>query len=200
MKKIKSNKKGVFYAEIVPQVFSYIALVLILIIFFVLFNIKGCDDGINQKITSEKNNLDVENNLMNYLKTPVEYNGETITIADIVSMVDIEEDKDKKTKIFQENVKNTFEQIYPSKSSDNQMVYNWWIRVYDKNEEPSIGKAFSYSDGKYIWGIAAPGKGYQYNTGRMCDPKGGQYSDEVSTVIVPKVNGGYVKVVFCIWQ
>ncbi len=203
MKKIKTNKKGGgFFAEIIPQVFSYLALILILLIFFMLFNIKGCSNTGTQKITSQKTTyLDTDNIVLNFLKTPVEFDGAT-TIADILSIIDVEEGEKEKTKIFQETAKNIFEEFYlpydaHKGKTRGEKSFTWWIKVHAEKEEPD---ADPVGDGKYMGGIKVPGKGYQYSTGGYCNPEGGQYSDKVTTAIVPKINGGYVKVIFCIYE
>ncbi len=189
MRKRRLNKKGVFYAEAIPQFFSYLGLILVLLIFFTLFNAKGCTkQGIEQKISSELSNLDVDVVVLNYLKTPVEVNGSPMTIADVISMIDDKGMQTERIGIFQQTAEQVFEKQYPSNHSKWKGVNPWWIRVYDSDEKPS-----QLGDSKYF----RLKEGYNYG-GYNCDPD--KNSNIVKTIIVPKVNGGYAKLVFCIFE
>ena len=189
MRKRRLNKKGVFHAEVIVQFFSYIAFVLVLLIFLTLFNVKSCGrESIEQTIDSKTSNLDAGVVVLNYLRTPVEVNGSPMTIADIISMVDNPEGKEERVKVFQQTAEQVFEKQYPSNHSNWKGAHPWWIRVYDADEEPS-----QLGNSKYF----RLKEGYNYG-GYNCDPD--KDSNFVNTIIVPKVNGGKVKVVFCIFK
>lgn len=193
MQKIYKNKKGDYFIDVVPQFFSYITLILVLLIFFVLFGIKGCGDkSAEQKIQGEISNLDANIILLNYLRTSIEIENSTMTIADIVSMVDIEEGKEKRIKAFQETAKSVFEKQFPPKHPKWNGAYPWWIRVYDKNDKPSK----ETKGAKYFRVLPLPGKGYIYGPGAHCNRLNKE--EIVKTQTIPKINGGSVDVVFCI--
>ncbi len=186
------NKKGAVVSGL-TTILLYFGFILLIIIFFFIFKTTGGPQEV--AITGHIADTDTNYALFSYLKTPVKVEGREMTIADILSMVDLEDGKEQRIKIFQEATKNTFEQLYPS---DKQIPYRWWIKVYAEDEEPKIG----LGSGKYMGGFAAPGKGFQYVTspGASCNPQGSRYNDVVSSVIVPKINGGYVKLVFCMYK
>ena len=107
----------------------------------------------------------------------------------IISMVDIQEGKSERVKVFQEKAK-VFEKLYPPLKGDLGN-YHFWIRVYDAQEVPKyITNAGKYFDETYLK------EGYTYAPGFHCDPE--QNGNEiVETILVPKVNGDHVKLIFC---
>lgn len=64
------NKKG-FIAEALVDFYSYIAFVLIIIIFFLLFSMQKCEGPVEQKIESAFEGNEAETVLLNYLRTPL---------------------------------------------------------------------------------------------------------------------------------
>ncbi|MBD3355097.1 hypothetical protein GF361_03880 [Candidatus Woesearchaeota archaeon] len=80
------NKKAQGIAFTLVDFWAYVVFVVIILFFFLLFSIKGCDaeKENNQFIKSELSNLDANLILQNYLKTSIEVNGKNITIADLI--------------------------------------------------------------------------------------------------------------------
>jgi len=95
MKIKKLNKKGVFHAEIIAQFFSYVALILVIIVFLALF--RGCTNkAIEQNIISQASNLEANTNLLNYLRTPIIMVSGEGDVADLIHQYYISDFKDKK--------------------------------------------------------------------------------------------------------
>ena len=184
------NKKGAIVTGL-TTIFLYFGFVLLLLIFFLPF--KATKGPTEVKIGGYIEAADVNYEILNYLRIPVEVDiggvKKEMTIADIVGMVDIEEGKEEKIKVFQETTKEVFERQYPYENLKEWRGVNpWWLRVYAADEEPEKS-----GDGKYF-DYRPPGKGYTYGPGANCNPG----KDIVSIVLVPKIDKGYVKVVFCI--
>lgn len=184
------NKKGAVVSGL-TTILLYFGFVLLLIIFFFIFKLsKG---GMEVKISGYIQDADVNYEVLNYLRMPVEVDiggvKREMTITDIISIVAVEEGKEKRIETFQEATKEIFERQYPYKNLKEWRGVNpWWLRIYASDEKPQKtgnGKYFEYRP---------PGKGYTYGPGANCNPD----EDVVSIILVPKINGGYVKVVFCI--
>jgi len=127
------NKKASFYAEVIAQFFSYIVLVLVLIIFFVLFNAKGCTrSDIKQDISSEIIDIDSETLLLNYLRTPIEVNKEKMTFADLIVISYMNNNYDDLEKI----TKEYLDPVYNIDSKKNWKT--WQIKIYDTSNDNII--------------------------------------------------------------
>lgn len=179
-----------------------LATVFMLILFsFFLTNILDPTNSIPKQIISGKTTNSLNLFLLDYLKTPIttdinsDSSKEKLTIADIISMVDIEDGKEERIKAFQEKSKEIIEANYPLTPEGWKGVNAWWLRVYDESESISQSK-----DGKYfstLGGDLNAGKGYIYGPGSNCNPNNPKDST-VSIITIPKTNGGNVKVVFCV--
>ncbi len=87
------NKKGQGLIEI----FAYLLALLVTMIFFILLNLPGCKGPPTQKISSENlMDLKMGYELNSYLRTPVEYEGAELTVADLMVLAfNNEEQKEK---------------------------------------------------------------------------------------------------------
>ena len=101
------NKKAAFHAEVLVQFFSFIALILVIIIFASLFSIKGCQKTINQKIASSSDSLDYDYILLNYMRSSVNINGENISISDLIIESDLTNDYTELDKYTKDYFKGT---------------------------------------------------------------------------------------------
>lgn len=163
-----------------------VAVFLILIIAFLFSMTTSFEkEKIGYEIDESNQKLSKETFFLNYLRTPVIVEGETMTIGDIISMVDVEDGKGKRTGVFQKTTKELFESEYPLKTPEWQGVVPWWIRVYDSDEEiiPANGKYFEVS----------PVRGYAYGPANCHSGNG-----DLTIYNVPKIDKGYTKMVFCI--
>ncbi len=80
----KNKKAQIGFALV--DFWAYVVFVVIILFFFILFSIKGCDaeKENNQFIKSELSNLDAKLIMQNYLRTNVEVNNKNMTIADLI--------------------------------------------------------------------------------------------------------------------
>ena len=192
-KLIIKGKKGAI-SSILSDFWAYVAFVFVVLLFWTLFTLQGNDINKIEGLGNEATKIDVI--LLNFLRTPVEIQIDSeqqqFTIADIISMVDVEEGKEERIEVFQETAENIFETQYPYRDIDEwEGAVPWWLRVYDADEIPRTGRS-----GKYFKVFRIPGEGYIYGPGVNCEP--GRHV--VSTVIIPKADKGHVKLVFCIFE
>lgn len=132
--------------------------------------------------------------ILNYLQTKVKINEREMDIADLISIIDLEENKKQKIKVFQETTQQIFEEAYPLDHPKWSGVSPWWVRVYNVDEEPA-----KIGDGKYFEVFRIPGQGYTYGPGANCDPKD-QKNNFVAIIPIQKINGNRVNLVLCIFK
>jgi len=98
MLKKKRNKKG----QGLVEVFAYLLALLFTMIFLVLFNLPSCKGPPSQKLLSENlMNLKMDYELNSYLRTPVEYEGAELTVADLLVLA-FNNDEEKKKLVNEE--------------------------------------------------------------------------------------------------
>ena len=131
------SKKASFHAEVLAQFFSYIALVLLFIIFFALFNAKGCTNAAKQDITSTQNSIDSNIELINYLRTPIKLNNKKITMADLIILYYY--DKNHKT-LLETETKNILDSL--SKPSQHS---GWDIEITIQPTNKNLIKIQTYN-------------------------------------------------------
>ena len=129
MKISRLNKKGAFQAEIIVQFFSYIALFLVLIVFFLLFSVKGCTDE-PKIISNSVREIDANIVLLNYLRTPVENRN----VADILIESNINKEYDEIDIIS----KKILDPLY------TQGGYSWSLAINSDNDRKLL-KGMDYS-------------------------------------------------------
>jgi len=162
--------------------YSYVVFVLILLLFILLFQLKKCDSE-NPDIGTKAFHTDVNIILMNYLKSSVVVEGNELSVADIISMVDIEEGRDERAKAFQQTAKEFIEPQFPQENSAWGMGPPWRIGIFDHDEKlhPSLLKSkFEKMGYEYCGSCDMVTKMYDYNV----------------EIQVPKINGGYAKIIF----
>jgi len=86
LQKIFPKKKKAQFGFALIDFWAYVVFVVIILFFFILFSIKGCnvEKENNQFIKSEFSDLDADLILQNYLRTTVEVNNKNMTIADLI--------------------------------------------------------------------------------------------------------------------
>tara|TARA_Y100000296_G_C5121804_1_gene230792 strand:- start:313 stop:981 length:669 start_codon:yes stop_codon:yes gene_type:complete len=97
-KKIRKSKKATLGDPLV-DFYSYLAFIIIIIIFFLLFNFRG--ERRIDKISSEVQNLNTNHLTLGYLRTSIVFEEKEMTIADFIvnlekEIIEIEKTKGKK--------------------------------------------------------------------------------------------------------
>lgn len=188
MSLFKNKKAGIAADDMMAALTTIIILLLLMGIFWLVMYMGRTE--VKGDVNEDKYDNNVGYLLHYFLRKPVMVEGKEITIADIVSMVDVEEGKEQRIKTFQETAKEIFKEHYPLDHPKWEGVHPWWIRVYDAEEKPT-----REGNGRYFKILS---KGYT-SGGANCDPKEIE-RNFVINVMVPKANGGYNKVVFCIFK
>jgi len=119
------NKKG-FIAEALVDFYSYVAFILILIIFFLLFSVQKCTGPSEQEMIGsfEENNAEII--LLNYLRTPIKIDSQEMIMADLINLWVI--DRQKYESKFVTQTKNSFKNI--------QGCFELRIPLYDNTINP----------------------------------------------------------------
>ncbi len=108
------NKKG-FIAEALVDFYSYIAFILIAIIFFLLFAAQSCEGPAEENIISTFEANEAEITLLNYLRSPVE--GMSMNFAELIALAALD--------------KTNYEEIFNKKTDDffKDFAPGWQIKV-----------------------------------------------------------------------
>ena len=115
-----ANKKA-FIASGLMDFYAYMTFILVIIVFFVLFSLgKG---EIHSIIKGESGHADTHALLVNYLSTPIEHNGKTITMSDLIILY--AEDKSLYNKLETKTAK-MLKDFFPE---DTTYGANLWLRL-----------------------------------------------------------------------
>jgi len=145
------------------DVYSYIAFVLIIMLFFLLFQLKSCTSESRDIIAIESQVSDLDYNMMllNYLRTPVIVDGSSMTMADLIALW--YSDKTKYEQLLTDKSKETINKwTYERKNpyADNQVIMAFNILIYSKKhikgEVPDIILRIPSADYKYDYCIGLP--------------------------------------------
>ena len=120
-KKIFEIKRGGL-TTILVDFWSYIVFVMIILIFYLLFSFQSrgvSENKITEAAIGEKSYL----NLANFLKTPVNVDGDVLTIADLIRLWHSDSDKYKEL-LTQQSIEilNKMEFEYKNPNADNTLV------------------------------------------------------------------------------
>jgi len=111
----------------VVDIYAVIAFVLVMLIFILLFQIRGCTtrDRVSAEIQAKTIDIDSNLILLNYLRTPVIVDEKNIDIADLIILTLYNGSYETKLK---EESERTLTPIY-------EEPYFWSIIVYDKEDD-----------------------------------------------------------------
>ncbi len=117
------NKKA-FIAEALVDFYSYIAFILIIIVFFLLFSIQKCSGPSEREIISsfEENNAEII--LLNYLRTPILVEGKELNFAELITLISI--DKEKYKNIFYQETEKFFRNL--------DFIKGWQIKIIEEKK------------------------------------------------------------------
>jgi hypothetical protein len=126
--KINKNKKAQFeLAGAIPGYFAYIIWVLVILVFILLFSIKGCleERAADEILKGASANSDIDIVLMNYLRTPVtRIKLEGKNIADLIVLR-------ARSSLYDDELKEESEKILTPVYKDPDF---WKIEVVNKND------------------------------------------------------------------
>ena len=155
-----------------------IVFVATIITFFILFAIK------NGAITGEPigsanfGAVQLNNDLLNFLKTPIEYEGEKMITADLLARIDIKEGEDERREFFT----NMFEEFVNGRYPELKGF--WVLAIFDESENQEDYTPYKYHD--YLL------EGYFFSSSCQSD----DYHKAIFNI--PKVNGRVIKLIFCL--
>jgi len=169
------------------DLFDFLFTVMVLFFILIFVNV-ALVYGQQQKETQSVYYLEqvkVNDALLNFLRLPVTLSEDKqANMLDIISLVDVNTNRDERIKAFQDNAKIYFSNKFPG-SEYWEGGYPWKISVYGLNE-PLDDLSSLYNS-------------YGYNTKSTCDPTDTQSS--YSYIIkLKKVDGQEVNLVFCIYK
>jgi len=81
----KINKKASVQIPMTPaDLIAIIAWIVVIVVFFILFQLQGCNAGYKREIKSSSGIINADTILMNYLRTPTILNQQEIIVADLI--------------------------------------------------------------------------------------------------------------------
>ncbi len=150
---ILKQKKGAI-APILLDFLSYMIFIVIIMIFYLLFTLlaQNMDNKIEGLQMQAKSNLV----LINYLKTPVNVDGEEITIAELIRLWRIEPDKYATIlETASVEILNKMEYEYKNPNADNIVVRGFDVIVNsEKKEDNSLDHLLSFESKSFQSGFA----------------------------------------------
>jgi hypothetical protein len=132
-KNFSHNRKAFFTSPLV-DFFVYVVFVMILIFFISLFSITG--GNIQQTIRSNVLDIDIEKNMLAYLRAPVEINGEIMQMSDIFYLFYLLEDDD-----FEDGYKELIKEDLTEIFSQEGKSFCWSLTFSDSvDDSKELGK------------------------------------------------------------
>lgn len=133
----KLNKKG--YAGALVDFFAWIAYFIILIIFIAIFTASAKTAAKKEALTG----IDINSEssiLFSYLRTPVDLNGRETSIAELMALYYVEEDKGKKKEDYDlllDNAQRTFNPLEFCYKDINKKIRGYALYLFDKDYSES---------------------------------------------------------------
>ena len=142
------NKKGAIGTTI-TWVFAVFIILFMIVIFFagvgwLTAKQKFTGGGYEASLTGERATLDLglNNNLVSFLESSVEFEGEEISISDLIEMSAVEHGTG--SSLFNERANEIFSDLYPSEGFTRRLdivvgpivTHPWWVRVYNLEDKP----------------------------------------------------------------
>lgn len=175
------NKKG--QLEIggsTVMIYMLIIFVIVIIVFFVLFAIKN--EGLTGETigSTDFGAVQLNNDLLNFLKTPIEYEGEKMMVADLLARIDMKEGEDARREFFTEMFEDFVNGRYPE-------LENYWVlAIFDESENQDDLSFIPYKYFDYLL------EGYFFSS--SCQSE--NYHKAI--FYVPKINGQTIRLIFCL--
>jgi len=175
---MKKLGKRAMMDDLFDVLFTVMAAFFIMI--FMGIVIGGAEEGKEQAANNQIKILDINNNFLMLLKTPV---NEKETLWDLMATVSVKDRHEEFNRVVQE----AMEKVYPSK------LDRWGVSMYRENE--TIG-------GETIGGTDYFGKYKNYYVGRERCKKGSEgylgKKPTIREILIPQVDGTKVRLVYCI--